>query len=847
MSLSDPRNPPNPVDPIDAAAGGERAANARRIDRRVLIAVEAALDLPVGDRRSFLEGCESLDAALRADAAALLGECERVEQSDVAGVGAPNADLISIDLPHLLSQIEPDAYGLHRLQGGSQLGCYRITRFVAAGGMGEVYEAVDTRVDRRVAIKTLPAFVRPERAERFAREAVMMARLEHPSIARLYEWSSGDVTAQTPPYIAMEFVDGVSLRDRVAAIRARGGDAAEIIELLLPVVDAVAHAHARGVLHRDIKPSNILVDAKGSPRLLDFGVAAIIDGDAQAVYTMTEGATPGTLTYMSPEHVRGGSARVTTRSDVYGLGLVLYEMLSGRPAVEAKSRGIVEVIDAVVRIDPTPLRACASGVSADLDFVVRKALRKDPESRYPTADALAEDLRRILRGDAPLGRDVGMIELLRGLAWRHRRHTAIAAAVLLGIGTGVAFSAVQFIRAREAEARADVIVGQLLEGSKPLIADLHRRLLQEDQPLSARRAALEATVNYLEWLLGNAPQDDRVRIEVARRYRALAVVAGSAGDNSLGDSAAASNCYLRSLSIMDEILGGGAGHGQGRSLDAQIERELLLDRSSVLREYAGLLDFEQRAPFFARANADQRAALALMPEGAERIKAERFLLFTEIQHARLEEDPGGFEEPIAGLRRIASRPDQAKDPELFSEIGLGERYWADVLEKHGQVGAAVAHARAAQGALEHSIALGQDEFTNRRHLARVELLIASRTCAERPPEASLALLLAALERSQGATNLKPTNSFYRHSHLECLVLFAGAARVVAEHAREQGDAAAASAVVARSIAAIDEHLAFTLALPTEGAPHRGEPKWLGDLDAARGALTRQVDGRPEGN
>ena len=822
-----------------------------RVDRSVVSLVERALDLPESERSAFLATSTGIDPESRVLAGRLLTECEAVEreesqQNAVAGGGGAAPRVLGLNLADMLAALPVESADLprsRRLAADSALGPFRITRFVAAGGMGEVYEAVDMRVGRRIALKTLPLFSGSERGERFAREAMLMARLEHPAIARLYEWgtaAAGDGGGRIP-YIAMEFVEGRPLREALATMRAEAVRPSRIVEFMLPAVDAVAHAHARGVLHRDIKPSNILVDGSGTPRLLDFGVAALIDDGSNGALTLTEAAAPGTLTYMSPEQVRGGARRVTTQSDVYSLGLLLHEAIRGLPVVDPAGRGIAELIEEVLQRPAPRLFPGVGGVSPDLDFVIRKALAKDQAFRYRSADALGEDLRRVLRGETPLGRDVGALEILRRLAWRQRRSIAVGAAVAVALATVAGFGAAQFIRAREAEARAEVFVGQLLEGSKPILTDLHVRLLAENQPLAARKAALEATVAYLEWVQANAQDDARVLAEVARRYRALATVAGSTGEASLGDSAVASQYYLRSLALLDGLLSRAEGPGGSRAIGVELRSQLHIDRSNVLRDYAGQLERGERAAYFDRAALDQRVALALMPDGAEKDRIERFLLFTEVQAARLAEDEAALEAPLARMRAMATEPRFATKADFLSELGLAEYFAMQGFELAGGLDEVLACARASKAALERSIALGQDDFTNNRHLARVDLVIVSHTAAERRPAESLELLLAAISRSRHATNLKPDGSFHRISHLEAIVQFAGAARLLAVHARDAGDAEGARTVVARAIAAVDEDFAFTQALPTEGALHRGEPKLRAEVTAARDALAGTLD------
>jgi hypothetical protein len=713
-----------------------------------------------------------------------------------------------------------------------------------------------------VAIKVLPAWASDERAARFSREAVLMGRLEHPAIARLYESGRApqpEGRGASLDFIAMEFIEGVPLGEATKRIRdARPCDPRPIVELLLPIIDAVAYAHARGVLHRDIKPANILVESSGRARLLDFGVAALLGTDDQLALTATgDSHRPGTLAYMSPEQIRGGSARVTTQSDVHALGVVLAESLTGMRVVETEGRGIGEVVEDVLRRDAESIvppvrglgpRAGRSRRSVDLevwralDFVVRRALRKDPAARQSSAAALAEDLRRVLVGEQPAGRRLGAAEALSAFAARNRRALAAGALATAAAATLLGFAAMQYVRAREAEARAEVFIGQLLEGSQPILLDLHVRLIAENQPLAARMAALEATVAYLEWIQASAKDDVRVLAEIARRYRALATVAGSTGQASLGDGKTASKYYLRSLAILDALIDGSAKDGVDRQPGAEFRSGVLLDRSNVLREYAGQLAYAERAAYYTRATLDQRAALLLMPAGPKRDSTERYLLFTEVQAARLAGDEAAFEAPLARMRAMAGEPRLAANADFMSELGIAEYLLVQLLERRGAFDEAVSHARASKAALERSIALGLDEFTNNRHLARADFVIASRTCRDRPPAASMDLLLSALERSRSATNRTPESSFNRLSHLESINMFAMAARVVAEHAHDAGDPEGAVRAVQRALAAIDADLAFTQALPIEGAPHRGEPTVLEELAVARTALAEVANG-----
>lgn len=835
------------------------------VQAAVITAVDRALELPEAERRRFLDGCPDLDHTARASAEQLLAQCETIEREErdeslpardadhgasgatgSSDAHAPRRDLSSpfgLNIAALLAMAPADNHAdpqrTRRLGENAMIGPFRIRRFVAAGGMGEVYEAIDTRVDRRVALKTLPLFAGTDRIERFAREAVLMARLEHPSIARLYEWGVGaepgasanptDAADATTPYIAMEFVEGRALREVLQKLRTSGASPSAIVEFLLPVVDAVAHAHARGVLHRDIKPSNIVVDSQGTPKLLDFGVAALIDDGVSEAYAMTAtgGVAPGTLGYMSPEQVRGGARRVTTQSDVYALGLLLHEAIRGVPVVDHADRGIAELIEEVLQRDPPRLSPTVAGVSPDLDFVVRKALEKDPGLRYRSADALAEDLRRVCSGEAPLARDLGVFELLRRAAWKRRRALVLWLTAGAALATVAAFGARQFVRAREAEARSDAFVGQLIEGSKPMLSDLSKRLRDAGEPLGARKAVLEATIRYLDWVQANSAGDRRVLAEVALQFVELARVAGSAGDGSLGDQSLAKEYFDRAEATADAVLAQDLAPDDPARLTALVARRSAFDSLSLISD----------GPHYATLAArDARAIVDATPAGPSRDAAARMLFLIETRVATFTADPDGFTAPLEGLRALAREPRLAQDADIWSEIGLTTRYLAAALEAQGRLQEALRRAYESKEAFERSIKLGLDEFTNNRHIATLEIQIVSHTVTERPSEESIDLLVAALARSRKAMEFKGRDSFGRLSHIERIALAAQAAGPVIARARESSGTEIARMLANRTIDAIDAEVAAAMAVQLEGAPHPAESAQLEKIAEARTLL-----------
>jgi len=278
------------------------------------------------------------------------------------------------------------------LEPGRSLTHFEILGPLGAGGMGEVYRARDARLDRVVAIKVLPDALRqdPDRRARFLREARAVAKLGHPNIAQILDVGE----AEGLDYIAFELVEGETLAFRVAG-GALGLE--EVVELALPLADALAYAHERGVLHRDLKPANVMVTSRGHAKLLDFGLAKVLEdreGERTRTTTLTlQGAVFGTPTAMSPEQALGRP--LDARSDVFSFGSLLYEMASGRPAFAGSTA--MEVMDAVIHREPTPLGRVRPELPEGFVAIVAKALRKDAGERYQTMGDLAADLRHFRR------------------------------------------------------------------------------------------------------------------------------------------------------------------------------------------------------------------------------------------------------------------------------------------------------------------------------------------------------------------------------------------------------------------------------------------------------------------
>lgn len=301
------------------------------------------------------------------------------------------------------------------------LGAYELLEEVGRGGMGRVWRARQTGLDRVVAVKTLRAGVAAGESARarFRREALALARVNHPGIVAVHEVGEED----GEPYLVMEFIRGETLAQRLARGPLVAREAAALVATL---ADAMAAAHAAGVIHRDLKPSNVLLDAArdGAPRLTDFGVA-LLAGEDGALTATLEGI--GTLAYLAPEQLSGQAGQVGPATDVHGLGAVLYHCLTGHPPFAGRTPA--EVLRQVAELDPAPVRRWQPTVPADLEVICQRCLRKDPTTRFPDVAALRDDLNRYMRGVPVQSRPITRLE--RFARWSRRPPVRVA---LAGVG-----------------------------------------------------------------------------------------------------------------------------------------------------------------------------------------------------------------------------------------------------------------------------------------------------------------------------------------------------------------------------------------------------------------------------
>lgn len=406
---------------------------------------DTVVELPDDEREACVERIATEDAELAA-------ELRRMLAADAGAEG-------------FLEPLLPTGVdGCDYVSGSRQFGPYRLLKLIGQGGMGQVHLAdrSDGSFEQRVALKLLP-HPTPGLMQRFRRERQILARLEHANIARLLD---GGVGADNVPYFAMEYVDGTPIA-RYASEHAL--DIVQTLQLFLCVCDAVQYAHRNLVVHRDLKPSNILVTSDGVPKLLDFGIAKLLQvtGDTEATRTVARAFTPD---YAAPEQIRGEA--ITTATDVYALGVVLYELLAGRRPYSLSGRN-ASLEQAILDTDPpAPSAALASGntittqrrreLRGDLDRIVLTALAKEPERRYSSAEALAADIRRYLDGRPIAARGDSATYRLRKFVRRNRVGVAATAIVAMALVAATVVSITQANIARRQAARAETVKQFLL-------------------------------------------------------------------------------------------------------------------------------------------------------------------------------------------------------------------------------------------------------------------------------------------------------------------------------------------------------------------------------------------------
>ncbi len=524
---------------------------------------EAVLELPAEQRAARVRAEAGDDTALGEEVLALL-----------VAHDSPT-DIEAVDPSRLLEAL--DGLEVEHTLEGQRIGPWQVDRRLGRGGMGDVFLAhrADGAYAGSVALKTIRLGMdTPELVARFEAERQILARLAHPNIARLLD---GGVSPDGRPYLVMDYVEGAPITGYAEALEL---PVAQRLALFLEVCDAVRYAHRNLVVHRDIKPSNVLVTKEGRPILLDFGIAKLLDpelaggaGTPAATRTQARMLTPE---YASPEQHRGEP--VTTASDVYMLGVVLRELLTGR------------------RADEPRLTAPSRRLRGDLEVIVQTATQADPARRYGSVEPLAEDVRRHLAGLPIEARGDSWAYRARKFVVRHRSGVAAAVLLLAALAAGIAAASWQ-------AARAEQNFGDARALANALLFDVHDAIADLPGSTPARRLLVERALLYLDRLSSRAQRDTSLRIELAKAYIKTANVLGNPGNPNLGDRAGAVSAFAKAGTVLD-------GLGPARETRAAREVEWSLE--------IGLTSMEYWASRYEAARAHRERAAAL----ADRLRAE---------------------------------------------------------------------------------------------------------------------------------------------------------------------------------------------------------------------------------
>jgi len=634
--------------------------------------VAEALRVPPGERMIFVDSA-CTDPQTREQVLAMLSAHD---SATMAGPSEPqsasSADLFeAVPSGGLRSGRSADDGAAAEAVGAPSrtIGHYRILSILGEGGMGVVYLAEQENPRRTVALKVIrPGMLSGRLLKRFEYESQVLGRLQHPGIAQVYEAGTakvaiglgGEVVEQ--PFFAMELVRGCSITEFV---QSRALSIPERLELFCKVCEAVHHAHQKGVVHRDLKPANILVDAGGQPKVLDFGVARAAEADGVQRTLQTEtGQLIGTIPYMSPEQIGGDPADVDTRSDVYTLGVILYELLSGELPHKTSDKTIPEAARMISQTEPRPLCNINRALRGDVQTIALKALEKEKTRRYQSALELADDIGRHLRDEPIRARPPSTVYQLSKFAKRNKALVSGVAGIMVVLACGIVASSVLTLRATAAESSAVAAAKTADEerakatqeaANARSVSDFLASMLKSVDPIEGRgrevtvREVLDSAAADLTLQFKDRPPIEQVlRRTISTTYRAL------------GQLEKAEENGRRSIELAREIY----GEGSQQLMEAQ-------------REFTSTLAELSR---FDEAEANGRACVvtseqALGPDHLETVLARAELARVFIERGNAAEAEPLLRAAVDRLRELTKPDDRDQRRTLLTHMDhLGSAY-----------------------------------------------------------------------------------------------------------------------------------------------------------------------------
>ena len=633
---------------------------------------EQALTVPAGERIALIDRATGMDTEVRREVLSLLAS------HDAAPGGFVQKRIhVALESFHQTSS----ACTLARV------GPYRMVRELGRGGMGAVFlaERDDEEYQAKVAVKLVrPGMDTEFILARFRRERQTLARLQHPNICRLLD---GGTTDHGLPYFVMDYIDGPWITT-YAADKRLGQDAR--LRLFLEVCSAVDYAHRNFIVHRDLKPSNILVDVGGAPKLLDFGICKLLVDSVAANDTTLPALTPN---YASPEQIRGAAA--TIASDIYSLGAVLYELLTGtcpRRFENLPPLAIERTLETPIVRPSAAVRdtRVARQLVGDLDDILMCALEAEPGRRYESAAQFADDLRRHLAHEPVRARPQTFGYRAGTFLRRHRGATAAVVSVFAALVVG---AAVSLHEARIADAR----LGQVRSLATTLVFDVHDSVRDLPGSTQARQMMVQTGLRYLDELAKSAGRDPRAEKELAGAYRRLGDVQGNVDSANLGDLRGALVQYEKALPLLEDAI-----RHRSNDIDARTEQLVLYNRIATIQVETGKLreslqtfhDGIERASIPA-ALSDQQFRLALADAYLGSSRAKR----------NLGDDRGAFDAAMECLRlyRGAAASDRSNPVVMRglasaqAAVGMGE-------VRFGQLDRALTSFREGAATLERLVA-----------------------------------------------------------------------------------------------------------------------------------------------